>query len=149
MISLCASQLIDHGPPMPFTWNGKNVLLQIPTGIDFLSKSHELVKWFGNDFTFERNPFMLAVPLDDRPVTPVNAAREIVVDGVKVQQVSSSLAKQASEQQAYFDYCENVYADGGSWWPSGGGRAFSADLRRRVRAAEKVLIIEEAVRGSL
>ena len=107
------------------------------------------MKWFGNDFTFHRNPFMLAVPLDDRPVTPVNATREIVVDGVKVKQESSSLAKQANEQKAYFDYCEKVYADGGSWWPSEGGKAFSGDLRRRVRAAEKVLVVEEAVRGRL
>ncbi|GMH69094.1 hypothetical protein TL16_g05075 [Triparma laevis f. inornata] len=142
-------ELIDHGPPLPFTWNGKNVLLQIPSGMNFLLKCTELVNWFGNDFTFSRNCFMLAVPLDDRPVTPIVATREVMVDGVAIKQVSSSMAKEAEQQQAYFDYCENVTSQGGLWWPSSGGKDLNVDLKRRVRAAEKVLILEEAVCGRM
>ena len=36
--SLQFGELVDHGPPIPFTWNGKNILLQIPAGMDFLIK---------------------------------------------------------------------------------------------------------------
>ncbi len=137
--------LIDHGPPMPFMWNGKNILLEIPYGLDFLKKCKELVGWYGNDFVFDRNPFMIAIALNDRPVTPIKATREVVVNGVKVEQISSSLAEEANKQKAYFDHCQKIIAEGGSWWPSGGGRLMGSDLWRRVRAAEKTIISEETV----
>ena len=138
-------ELVDNGAPIPFTWNGKNVLLQIPTGLDFLHKCDELVKWFGNDFTFHRNPFMLAVPLDDRPVTPIKATRTVTIDGVEVEKAIPSLQKEADDQKLYFQHCEKIYADGGNWWPSGGGKLMDESLKRRVRSAEKVVILEEAV----
>jgi hypothetical protein len=138
-------ELLDHGTPIPFTWNGKNILLQIPTGLDFLSKCDELVKWFGNDFTFHRNPFMLAVPLDDRPVTPIKATRTVTIDGIEVEKAIPSLQKEAEDQRLYFEHCEKIYADGGSWWPSEGGKKMHESLKRRVRSAEKVITLEEAI----
>jgi len=142
-------ELVDHGPPMPFTWNGKNILLQIPSGLNFLSRCDELVRWFGNDFTFHRNPFMLAVPLDDRPVTPMKATRTVMIDGVEVEKAIPSLQKEAEEQRLYFEHCEKIYADGGKWWPSEGGKAMDDSLTRRVRSAEKVLVLEEALHSVL
>ena len=135
--------LINHGSPTPFMWNGVNVLLMIPRGLDFLMKSQELVKWYGNDFTFERNPFMLAVPLDERPDTPIKDTRMVVQNGEKVEQVSESLAKISNKQKAYMARCQKVFADGGSWWPAEGGKKVSNILMRRIRAAEKVLHLEE------
>ena len=138
-------ELIDHGTPCPFMWNGKNILLEIPSGLDFLSKCSELVQWFGSDFHFTRNPFMLAVPLDDRPMTPIKATREVEIDGVMVQKAVASLQKEAADQREYYDHCERIYADAGNWWPSMGGKGFDETLKRRVRAAEKVLSLEEAL----
>ena len=137
--------LIDHGNPLPFTWNGKNILLEISYGLHFLSSCKELVGWYGNDFTFERNPFMLAVPLDERPQTPIKDTREIVLNGAKIEQVSESLAKIARKQRAYQQRCEKVTSEGGSWWPAEGGKAAPPALFRRVKSCEKVLLLEEAL----
>jgi len=126
-------------------WSGRNVLLEIPYNLKFLSKCHDLVAWYGNDFSFERNPFMLAVPLDDRAVTPVKGTRTVMVDGVEVEQESSTLGVKAKKQKAYWDHCQQIFAGGGAWWPSLGGKAFDAPLKRRVRNAEKTLLAEEAV----
>jgi len=139
--------LIDNGPPLPFMWNGKNILLQIPKANSFLQKSQELVEWYGNDFEFERNPFLLAVPLDKRPETPINDKRVVIQNGEKVEVVAESLLKIANKQKAYMKKCQKTIAEGGSWWPAAGGKEVPLLLMRRIRAAEKVLIKEEAVHG--
>jgi len=138
--------LIDHGDPLPFMWSGRNVLLEIPYNLQFVTKCREFVDWYGNDFKFERNPFMMALNLDDRPITPVKGTRTQVVDGVEVEQVSKSLGEKAQKQQDYWDHCQRIFDDGGVWWPSSGGKAMDEHLRRRVRAGEKVLLAEERCR---
>ena len=136
--------LVYHGLPLPFMWNGKNVLLEIPYGLHFLTKSKDFVGWYGTDFTFDRNPFMVAIPLDKRPQTPIKDTRDVEIDGVVTQQVSEHLNKIATKQKAYLARCNKITDDGGSWWPAEGGKAMSESLRRRVKSAEKVLLLEEA-----
>ena len=47
----------------PFIWNEINHLLKIPHACDFLSHCKPLADFFGDDFTFKRNPLFTAVPL--------------------------------------------------------------------------------------
>ena len=56
-----------------FTWNQQRLLSMIPTRLNFLASCHELVEWYGTDFPFVSNPFMIAVPLTSRPSTPRSA----------------------------------------------------------------------------
>jgi len=49
----------------PFLWNGINYLLKIPSDLDFLSKSKQLVKWLG--FPIQRNPFIVPLSMENAP----------------------------------------------------------------------------------
>eukprot|EP00968_Pinguiococcus_pyrenoidosus_P015033 scaffold1378_cov257-Pinguiococcus_pyrenoidosus.AAC.7 len=74
-------------PCVPFHWNGKDILHEICACTDFLGRSAELREWYGPDFSFTTNPFMRAVPLLERPPTPRNDLRRVLVDGEYILQV--------------------------------------------------------------
>ena len=84
------------------------------------------------------------MPLDKRPTTPIKDTNTIIQDGKKVEIVSESLAKVAGAQRAYMEQCRKTVENGGSWWPGQGGKTVPVLLMRRVRAAEKVILQEEA-----
>lgn len=61
-VLLCSdSECAAFVPPQPknraFVWNGVNYLLTLPSSMDFMDRSSDLIKWFG--FRLERNPFLV------------------------------------------------------------------------------------------
>ena len=127
--------------PPPFHWNSRNFLLHLPHYLDFLAGCKELVEWYGPDFPFFRNPFMLAVPIDQRPPTPRSAMVTVIIDEEKIEQISEVFLKERQQQQLRVDEVDRQLANAPRWWPSHG----DADHMRRLRAAEKVMLEEEAL----
>lgn len=65
---------LSTGGSAPFLWNGINYLLKIPSDLDTLDLLSSLGRWVG--FSLERNPFVLALPLDfQRAKASVDAPR--------------------------------------------------------------------------
>ena len=124
----------------PFIWEGRNLLLDMINHLNFLAASVELVKWYGKDFNMVRNPMMTAVPLDDRPPTPVKGTTTAVVGGelVEVANVRAEALREAAE--ALIKIGGQRQRNSASWWP--GYRAIDNELKR-VRRAEKILQQEE------
>lgn len=66
----------------PFLWEGSPLVSTIlGHSAELLASATELAQWYGPGFPIERNPFFLAYPLDDRPVTPRNAVVRAWVNG--------------------------------------------------------------------
>lgn len=66
----------------PFMWEGSPLVSTIiGHSARLLAGAPELKEWYGPGFPIERNPFFLAYPIDDRPVTPRNALVRAWVDG--------------------------------------------------------------------
>lgn len=66
----------------PFLWEGSPLVSTIiGHSANLLGGTPELGKWYGPGFPIQRNPFFLAHPLDDRPVTPRNALVRAWVNG--------------------------------------------------------------------
>ena len=66
----------------PFLWEGSPLVSTIiGHSAKLLAGAPELKEWYGPGFPMERNPFFLAYPIDDRPVTPRNALVRAWVDG--------------------------------------------------------------------
>ena len=72
------------GTPDPFIFGNKNVLLAIPTALDFLGEISELRYWYGAEYVFESNPFCRAAPIAERPATPPSAMVTVIIDDEKV-----------------------------------------------------------------
>ena len=53
--------------PVPFMWNGINYLVKMPSDLDFLNHVKPLTSWLG--FPMERNPFVIPLPMEQRPGT--------------------------------------------------------------------------------
>jgi len=53
--------------PVPFMWNGINYLVKMPSDLDFLNHVKPLTSWLG--FSMERNPFVIPLPMEQRPGT--------------------------------------------------------------------------------
>ena len=124
----------------PFLWNGTNYLLSMITSLDFLATSAALAEWYGPKFSLRRNPFMLAVALDDRPPTPRSAVEEFIIGGEKVLKVNPAKAKQREHDQDALDDAWATIKNGPAYLP-----ACDSDQFFRVRNAERVLIDEENV----
>lgn len=123
---------------LPFVWNARNFLLWLPHCLEFLAHCTDLVEWYGPDFPFIRNPFMLAVPLDGRPDTPRSAMVKVLIDDTFIEQISEVFLKQRQEQQARVAMVDGMLINAPSWWPAWG----NADHLARVRAAEKIILAE-------
>lgn len=106
--------------------------------LDFLNNNEELVNWYGEGFTWIRNPFMLAVSLDERPRTPRTATRKVIVNGKEVYQVSSRLAKQREEDDRQVRIAWERIQASPTWWPF-----CDEDMWYRVRNAESAILKEE------
>ena len=126
---------------VPFVWNNGNVLLAAVAGLDFLgTRCRELGEWYGVEYAFRRNPFSRALPLDARPPTPPSAKMKVLIDGEMAEVVNER--KLAEREAALRAAAAHDAATAGAprWWPDAGDQR----QRDRVRAAEKVLLEEEA-----
>lgn len=66
----------------PFLWEGSPLVSTIINhSAKLVAGAPELKEWYGPGFPIERNPFFLAYPVDDRPVTPRNAVVRAWVNG--------------------------------------------------------------------
>jgi hypothetical protein len=122
----------------PFIWDGRNVLLALVTNLDFLNHSKELVEWYGRELPLQRNPFMLAVPMEERPPTPQSAMRRVLVDGKQVLRVSEKLVAKRIVQVEKMDKAWKQINAGPNWWP----KCSSNELWMRIRICEKILAVE-------
>ena len=120
-------------------WNGSNLLRGLAQSMDFLSGCKEVQDWYGPELQLTRNPFVLAVPLDQHPRTPRSALRKELVRGNEVLVVNPKLAAQRVVDEAALDKCWQTISHSPLNWP-----ACSRALWDRIRAAESVLIAEEA-----
>jgi len=121
----------------PFFWNGSNVLLALLDRLDFLAGSSQLCQWYGSELPLLRNPFLVAVQMHERPVTPCSAVRRVLVDGKQVMRVSAKLAERREREVKLLDAAWSRVSSGPKWWPM-----CSKPLWLRVRSAEKVLLAE-------
>lgn len=66
----------------PFFWGGAPlVTVVVDHCAKLLAQARDLKEWYGPGFPFERNPFFLAYPLDDRPETPRDALVRTYANG--------------------------------------------------------------------
>ncbi|CAN0549421.1 unnamed protein product, partial [Ectocarpus sp. 8 AP-2014] len=66
----------------PFLWEGSPLVSTIiGQSAKLVAGAPELKEWYGAGFPIERNPFFLAYPVDDRPVTPRTALVRAWVNG--------------------------------------------------------------------
>lgn len=86
----------------PFLWEGLPLVRTIigHSG-KLLARSPELKGWYGAGFPVEWNPFFLAYPIDDRPVTPRSAHVRAFVNG----EVGGWWARFVSRLQKRVVYC--------------------------------------------
>jgi hypothetical protein len=134
------------GARLPFMWNGQNILLTVCSGLDFLGHSYpEIGEWYGSEYDFKRNPFCRASPLDERPSTPPSAKMTILVDGELVEKVNPRLLAAKEAAEAVMASHQTKARNAPKWWPAQGGQRH----KDRIRAAEKVLLEEEAAFGQL
>ena len=68
----------------------KKFFLKISTSCDFLSNCQPLIDFYGEEFPLKRNPFFIAISLDDRPATPCKGTNTVLIDGHEVEQHSES-----------------------------------------------------------
>lgn len=142
---LAASNNPDHHPKTyPFIWGGGNVLVRMLTHLDYLDEIPELHQWYGDLMPLRMNPFIIAVPIENRPVTPRQATRRVLVDGKPVLRVSEKLAALRAEEVEKMDKAWKIVSSGPSWWPR-----CSKDEWIRVRAAEKIILQEIDIHTSL
>ncbi|GBG31959.1 Hypothetical Protein FCC1311_081842 [Hondaea fermentalgiana] len=125
----------SHVPQMyPFIWDGGNLIVRMQRRLDFLRENKELSHWYGDAMPLEENPFMLAVPIRERPESPRQATRRVLVDGKQVLRVSEKLAALREQDVARMNAAWTRVSGGPLWWPR-----CSNDEWIRVRAAEKVI----------
>lgn len=60
--------------PVPFMWNGINYLVKMPSDLDFLNNVKPLTTWLS--FSMARNPFIIPLPMEQRPGTATNASKD-------------------------------------------------------------------------
>lgn len=123
----------------PFMWNGKNLLTELISTFNFLSKSESLTEYHGQDFTFVDNPFLRAVPLRSRPVTPRCAERTVYINGQSTTEISESLLRERTKELAAVQQVNEIIEQGATWWPEAG---YTFALKREIRQAEKELLLE-------
>ncbi|CAN0159923.1 unnamed protein product, partial [Hapterophycus canaliculatus] len=84
----------------PFLWEGSPLVSTIVgQSAKLLASTPELGEWYGPGFPIKRNPFFLAYPLDDRPVTPRNAFVRTWVNGEMVTTVSPILLEGREKEE--------------------------------------------------
>lgn len=123
--------------PFPFHWGGRNVLLAIPSRLDFLEGELELAAWYGAGLDLAQNPFLLAVRLGERPASPRQATRKVFIEGRPVLKVSKPLAEKREAELALLETAWLKIAHSPAWWPP-----CSRELWMRVRQAERVVADE-------
>ena len=102
---------------MPFIWNGRNVMLDIEGGLDFLQASTELQKWYGKHFHLEGNPFMVVAPLRERAHTPIKCTETVILNGEEVEHVIPRLEKLAGVATRKLREAKDTQFNCSFWWP--------------------------------
>ena len=124
-------------------WDGRNLLLEIILCTNFLAEHSEVRQWFGPDLLLTRNPFVLAIPLDEHPRTPRSAIRKELVNGRETLVINHKLAAEREVDDAAIEKCWQRIAQSPTHWP-----ACSRPLWDRIRAVETVLRAEEKLSKS-
>ncbi|CAM9513235.1 unnamed protein product, partial [Discosporangium mesarthrocarpum] len=133
------------GNSTPFTWNGINYLLKIPSDLDFLDQFEAIRSWLG--FSMARNPFIVPTSLEQRSMassicllptgheSPMDVEGFTVVGG-KNKRFSKSGSTRRNKEGSTCpqSQCANV------------GIVGDMDMLR-VREAEKVILQEEEIHG--
>ena len=106
--------------------------------LNFLSNNDELSKWYGNEFSFYRNPFLLPVTLEQRPKTPREATRIVIIGGERIEQVSDRLAIGRKNDLIKFEQAWEKIQNGPTWWPK-----CTREEWIRIRKAESIILMDE------
>lgn len=130
--------------PLPFIWQGENILLQLPSIMEFLSSCPELVSHYGEGFDFYRNPFLRATVLDERAQTPRIATRRVMIDGQFFDEVVENFLTLRLQDEENLKQMNQKLMEAGFWWPGYGAGPKHVE---RIRAAEKLILAEEKLRA--
>ncbi|CAM9468709.1 unnamed protein product, partial [Ectocarpus sp. 13 AM-2016] len=129
----------------PFLWEGSPLVSTIiGQSAKLVAGAPELKEWYGPGFPVERNPFFLAYPVDDRPVTPRSALVRAWVNGELATTVSPMLMEEREKEEAALKAVVDKQASAPSWWPTALGALGGDAHYQRIRRAEKVIVREEA-----
>ncbi|CAM9824083.1 unnamed protein product, partial [Ectocarpus sp. 4 AP-2014] len=129
----------------PFLWEGSPLVSTIiGQSAKLVAGAPELKEWYGPGFPIERNPFFLAYPVDDRPVTPRSALVRAWVNGEMATTVSPMLLEERGKEEAAMKAVVDKQASAPSWWPTALGALGGDAHYQRIRRAEKVIAREEA-----
>jgi hypothetical protein len=85
---------VNHGPAphrRMFVWHGQDFIVRLLKSFDYLSAHQQACEWYGDDFAFSMNPFLMAESIRDlvpdrglqftsklQPLAPENALRVAV-----------------------------------------------------------------------
>ncbi|CAM9395725.1 unnamed protein product, partial [Ectocarpus sp. 6 AP-2014] len=128
----------------PFLWEGSPLVSTIiGQSAKLVAGAPELKGWYGPGFPIERNPFFLAYPVDDRPVTPRSALVRAWVNGEMATTVSPMLLEEREKEEAALKAVVDKQASAPSWWPTTLGALGGDAHYQRIRRAEKVIAREE------
>lgn len=131
---------LPHPSAPPFIWEGANVLFKIITDFDFIDRCEELKTWYGPDFPMLSNPFMLAVPLWNRPPTPRKSTQTVLVNGVSVERIIPRLRERNERQAKALKAVKTEVEKAPWWWP---GKGIKPSEYERVRRGEKEIFDEQ------
>ena len=81
----------------------------------------------------------MAVPIAQRPVTPVPAFQTVIIDGQQVKVPSKAMAAEFQRAEAQLQDAFRRQRESAEWWPC---HAIEDGELARVRRAEKVLLTE-------
>ncbi|DAZ95904.1 TPA: hypothetical protein N0F65_012615 [Lagenidium giganteum] len=103
-----------------FVWEGKNFLVTLARSLDYLLTFPELVEWYGEEFPFSFNPFMVSTALHEKGEDRgLKLSHDTIVHRSPLRTALRLHKLQTSIP---------------TWWPEG---FLSEDLRRRIASAEE------------
>ena len=129
----------ESTPPRPTLPRPHQVLLDLIRAKDFVANFKELCDYYGRDFNVYGNPFSVAVPIAQRPATPVPAFQTVIIDGEQVKVPSKAMAAEFERAESQVQESLRRQRESAEWWPCHG---ISDGELARVRRAEKVLLVE-------
>ena len=129
-------------PHRVFYWGGRNILREIPHSMNFLGNFDSLKRYYGAELSLYDNPFIMAVPLRERPPTPIPAFQTVIIDNRPVKVPSKSMADAFEAAERKLQEAQTRQANSASWWPCAN---LNEGESKRVRRASKVLLEEERI----
>ncbi|CAM9544232.1 unnamed protein product, partial [Laminaria digitata] len=127
----------------PFLWEGLPLVSTIigHSG-SIVAGASEIRQWYGSGFPSARNPFFLAYPIDDRPVTPRDVLVRAYANGEMVTTTSPMLVEEREKEEEALKAVLDKQSAAPSWWPAAQG-IMGESHYARIRKAEKFIIREE------